>query len=901
MNTATDVDITEAIEQSRGGDTQAFARIVRHYQSLVSGVLFSATGDFHQSEDLAQETFLIAWNKLGELREEEHLAAWLCTIARNLAHRSHRNNVVRTVHGSLEGKPTSEPGPDTELLRREQSEMVWSAIGGIEEKYREVLVLFYRSGQSVREIAAATESTEDAVKQRLVRARKSLKVKLEQMIGNVLADTAPGEAFTFSVIVAITGTVVSLNTGTALAGTTAGGAGIVAGSTAATTATTTATGSSGVAAVSMFALPAATIVGSQAISGGMLWAAVRNIPTLRSRRFFVDQMISDAWYLGWFLFGIILFFPLAQEFLPFLNGPLAPAMMQIAVMLLSMPFMVFWSYRRGEQLRQALDHELGLPGSTPRFRTFPEIERQFHRTLTTNILLLETVPLLLFFPYWYSGMLGNVFLFLPMQLIIVGSGVAMLYYYYRLGRTFLDMCRSPESFRNSPPLIADPFAFVLKRQGLFPQFADASSKMAWLNYAPLILMIPAAVFFFPLLDWSKHPVALGFSTALLVGGGFLTLWLLRHAKSQSNGLLVAMGGDLFFIAVVLLFETVQCGGFSLARFVREAQSGQLAHFMSLSMIVLTLGILPDHFILWLMVRRREKRDENAGYGDAVREAITRFDPAKAISDEPVLPPLRFPKRFFAGFVLYGLIVVSMIQLGFRLPSAAGYCAQGEALKNGLVVDSTRQDRLLRAIQKFDAAIAWTPRYAKAFYLRGETWGSLGFDMRMAKKQAEADEYFAKALADCGEAIRLAPRSQEAWETRAYVHWERNDWEAAVADYTESLRFKADAPQQMFHDSARMRILKQRAECEEKLNDYSAAEADLTEAIQVCHDSIYHETTWSRIFDRGDFYARIGDAVKAVADYDEAISLHEKSDKPKDSTYDWLKKKWDEQQEKLDQR
>ncbi len=875
--TVTHDDIGRWINQSRQGDRDAFAQLVRQFQGMVSGVALSRTGDVHQSEDLAQETFLLAWQKLAELDDPQKFPGWLCSIARNLARNTIRKKSERT--GTPLDVTSRNTDPVAPLITAEQNALVGAALEKIPEDYREPLILFYRGEQSTKQIADALEITEENARQRLSRARKYLRREIEQMISNALSDTAPGEAFTFSVIAAITGTVVSLNTGTTLAGT-----GVLAGSTAATTATT---GSSGVA-VSMFALPAATVVGSQAISGGMLWAAVRNTPTLRTRRFFVDQMISDAQYLGWFLFGIILFFPLAQEFLSFLKGPLAPATIQIALMILAMPLLMFWSYRRSERLRQVLDHELGLPSPTPRFRTFPEIERQFHRTLATNILLLETVPLLLFFPYWYSGMLGNVFLFLPMQLIIVGSGVAMLYYYYRLGRTFLDMCRSPESFRNSPPLVADPFATVRQMWGPFPRFADASSKMSWLNYAPLILMIPAAIFFFPLLDWSKHPISLSFCTALLLGGGILTLRLLRHAKNRSNGLLVAMGGELFFIAVVLLFETVQCGEFSLVRFVQEAQGRQLSHFMSLTMIVLTLAILLNHFILWFMVRRCEKQEKIVGYDDAVREAIAQFDPAKSIPDEPVSSPLRFPKRLIAGLVLYGCLVVLIIQLGFLFPSAAGYCEQGEALQ----YDHPRQ-----AIEKFDTAISWNPRYAKAFYLRGRTWGGLGFDLRM-KDKPEADAYFAKALADCGEAIRLAPRSQEAWETRGYVHWYRKDWAAAVSDYTEALRFKPDVPQPWFHDSARIRILTERAKCEEELNDFPTAEADLTEVIQICRDSIYHELTEYRISLRGDFYARIGVPAKAVADYDEAISLYETLGKPKDSSYNGLKKKRDEQWEKL---
>ena len=69
---------------------EAFGDIVRRYQNLVSAVTYSITGNVQESEDLAQETFIAAWQRLHELREVEKLPAWLCGIARNLA-----NNWIR--------------------------------------------------------------------------------------------------------------------------------------------------------------------------------------------------------------------------------------------------------------------------------------------------------------------------------------------------------------------------------------------------------------------------------------------------------------------------------------------------------------------------------------------------------------------------------------------------------------------------------------------------------------------------------------------------------------------------------------------------------------------------------------------------------------------------------------
>lgn len=285
MADAAILDISETVRQAQSGDTAAFAVIVRQYQSLVGGVLYSMTGDFHRSEDLAQETFLIAWNKLADLRAEENVAAWLCAIARNLAHRSFRKKTVDTVHGSLDADKTStEPEPDAELQRREQSELVWSALEEIPEAYRETLVLFYRSGQSIRDIAEATQSSEAAVKQKLYRARQSLRSKLEAMIGDILTDTAPNEMFTLTVLAAIPLAVTasgcsatSKSLGIVSGGAALGGPWFV------------------LAVLTCFAFllfHSTASIALAAVTFYMLWQAVKRSPTLRTRRFVIGAALD---------------------------------------------------------------------------------------------------------------------------------------------------------------------------------------------------------------------------------------------------------------------------------------------------------------------------------------------------------------------------------------------------------------------------------------------------------------------------------------------------------------------------------------------------------------------------------------------------------------------------------
>ncbi len=81
----------ELVALCRGGDRDAFGRIVERYQSLVCGLAYSACGDLNRSEDLAQETFLTAWRQLAALREPDKLKGWLCGIVRNLTRTSARD------------------------------------------------------------------------------------------------------------------------------------------------------------------------------------------------------------------------------------------------------------------------------------------------------------------------------------------------------------------------------------------------------------------------------------------------------------------------------------------------------------------------------------------------------------------------------------------------------------------------------------------------------------------------------------------------------------------------------------------------------------------------------------------------------------------------------------------
>jgi RNA polymerase sigma factor (sigma-70 family) len=206
--TAEEFSDAELVARSLGGDRDAFSRIVSRYQTLICSLAYSRTGNFGQSEEVAQETFVTAWKHLRHLREPAKLRAWLCGIVRNRIQKSLRQEGREPAHHAeplarADESPAHEALPSEQAVRREEEAMLWRALEQIPETYRESLILFYREHQSVEAVAAALELSEDAVKQRLSRGRKLLHEAVLALVEGTLERTKPGKAFTVAVLATI--------------------------------------------------------------------------------------------------------------------------------------------------------------------------------------------------------------------------------------------------------------------------------------------------------------------------------------------------------------------------------------------------------------------------------------------------------------------------------------------------------------------------------------------------------------------------------------------------------------------------------------------------------------------------------------------------------------------------
>jgi RNA polymerase sigma factor (sigma-70 family) len=191
------------VRQAAAGDQRAFEELVASHQGLACAVAYAACGDFHRSEELAQEAFISAWRHLGQLKDPSAFRSWLCGIVRNQAagdlRRRHGQDRLRN---RLEAADETDPAPSPAEQAADGDEVafVLRQLHLLPDIYREPMVLFYRSGESVAFVALQLEISEDLVRQRLARGRAMLTGRMEQALGGALRASAPKPGFASGVV-----------------------------------------------------------------------------------------------------------------------------------------------------------------------------------------------------------------------------------------------------------------------------------------------------------------------------------------------------------------------------------------------------------------------------------------------------------------------------------------------------------------------------------------------------------------------------------------------------------------------------------------------------------------------------------------------------------------------------
>ena len=73
------------VREARKGNDQAFAVLINRYRSFIFGTAWAALQDYDDAEDVAQESFVLAYRRLSDLKEPGKFPSWLHSIAMNVA------------------------------------------------------------------------------------------------------------------------------------------------------------------------------------------------------------------------------------------------------------------------------------------------------------------------------------------------------------------------------------------------------------------------------------------------------------------------------------------------------------------------------------------------------------------------------------------------------------------------------------------------------------------------------------------------------------------------------------------------------------------------------------------------------------------------------------------------
>ena len=203
-------DLDSLVLTAARGDAEAYAELVSRTSGLVSSVTLAIVRDFDLSRDVAQEVFLALWRDLKNLRNPVSFLPWLRQTARNRAHAALRSHIRRRRLGeagdfdaTLAKAADPRPNPAEQMAKNEEARVLKAALDALPDETREIVILFYREGESLARVAALCELSETVVKKRLSRARERLRNDVRERLGEAVRRCAPDERFTAMVIAAL--------------------------------------------------------------------------------------------------------------------------------------------------------------------------------------------------------------------------------------------------------------------------------------------------------------------------------------------------------------------------------------------------------------------------------------------------------------------------------------------------------------------------------------------------------------------------------------------------------------------------------------------------------------------------------------------------------------------------
>ena len=173
----------ELVHRILDGDDSAFSELVKKYQKPVHALVWRKIGDFHIAEEITQDTFLKAYQRLATLKKPQRFTSWLYVIAANNCRMWLRKKRLRTQPleetNSAELEKATYSGyiieENERTIAEAKREVVKRLLANLQESDRTVITLHYFGEMSAAEIGAFLGVSVNTIKSRLRRAQERLK------------------------------------------------------------------------------------------------------------------------------------------------------------------------------------------------------------------------------------------------------------------------------------------------------------------------------------------------------------------------------------------------------------------------------------------------------------------------------------------------------------------------------------------------------------------------------------------------------------------------------------------------------------------------------------------------------------------------------------------------------
>ena len=168
----------QLIEQTLKGDTASFGKLVERYQDFVFTIAFRIMKVREEAEEVAQDSFIKAYESLKSFRGESKFSSWLYSIAYRKGLDALRKNkkykASEIIDDITEGEVSGIEDALYYLEDQERKKAIQDCILKLAADEAAIITLYYFQDQSVREISSITQLSEDNIKVKLFRSRKKL-------------------------------------------------------------------------------------------------------------------------------------------------------------------------------------------------------------------------------------------------------------------------------------------------------------------------------------------------------------------------------------------------------------------------------------------------------------------------------------------------------------------------------------------------------------------------------------------------------------------------------------------------------------------------------------------------------------------------------------------------------